>query len=146
MVQSFATTMQALYNSAGQQIAGVNDLYVGEDGNLVLAGSTGTNPDQLNAVLYACANAAKSQLGEMVLNTNRGLPNFQAVWNGTPNIPLWESALREILSGIDGVIDIARITTQRAYDTDAYNNTPSILIYTVTIVTQFGTGTFDGAI
>lgn len=146
MVQSFATTSQALYNSEQQQISGINDLFVGEDGNLILSGATETNADQLNAVLYACANAAKSVLGEMILNTNRGLPNFQVVWNGKPNLAIWEAALRNILLGIDGVLDIASLTTQLAYDTDAYTNTQDILIYTVVIVTPYGQGTFDGAI
>jgi hypothetical protein len=146
MVQSFATTTQALYSANNELIAGVNDLFVGDDGNIVLAGITESNPDQLNAVLYACANAAKSVLGEMVLNTNRGLPNFQVIWVGAPNIGIWEAALRNILSAIDGVSDIAEITTQRGYNTNAYNNTQDLLIYTVTIVTEFGTGTFNGAI
>lgn len=148
MVQSFATTEQAAYSAEYpfEQIAGVNDIYIGEDGNLAIAGTTPVPLDQINAVLYACANAAKSQLGEMVLQTNRGLPNFQAVWTGVPNIPLWEAVFRQLIESIPGVNYVEEIITQRAYNTEAYTNTQDILIYTVTIITAFGQGVFNGSV
>ena len=57
----------------------LNDITLGSDGNLSI--STG-----LQGVLNACATAAKAQLGEMVLATNKGVPNFQTVWSSRRNI------------------------------------------------------------
>lgn len=146
MVQSFAITPQSLYSPDGQQLAGVNDLFIGDDGNLVLAGITEDNSDQLQAVLYACQNAAQTLLGECIFNTPRGLPNFQLIWTGVPNIPLWEAALINILSTTPGVSSVESVVFQRATDTNSYGKSNDILIYTATIITLFGTGTIDGGL
>lgn len=152
MVQSFATTEEAIFSAPmpdfpnGKQLAGVNDIYVGEDGNLVLAGITGTDADQLQAVLYACQNVTRGQLGEMVLQINRGMPNKQLIWNGTPNYQLWQAVLINILQNVPGVTEVANIVLQKGFNTDSYNNTIDVLIYTVTVVTAFGTGVINGSL
>ena len=145
MVQSFAVTQDILYDSSGNQIAGRNDLYLGSGGNIVLEGITKDNDDQLRATLNACQNAAQTLLGECIFNTTRGLPNFQVIWNGKPNIALWEVALREILSDVPGVNLIDSVVFQRATDTTQYTSN-DILIYTVTIITEFGAGTINGGL
>ena len=105
-----------------------SDLFLLSDGNIaVLSG--------LDAVLSACETASKAQRGEMVLATGLGIPNFQAVWVGAPNIPLWESALRVTLESVPGVLQVTDLTTS------TQNNT---LSYVATIVTQYGTGTVSG--
>lgn len=152
MVQSFATTETAIFSAPmpefpnGKQIAGVNDLFIGENGNLVLAGATGTNPDQLQAVLYACQNAARGQLGEMVLQVNRGLPNDQLIWVGKPNYQLWQSVLLKTLQNVSGVKEVQEIVLQKGFNTDSYNNSLDVLIYAATIITDFGTGNINGFI
>ena len=49
-----------------------NDLYIGLNGNLTIVSG-------ISAIKVAVENAAKTQRGEMVLNINDGIPNFQAV-------------------------------------------------------------------
>lgn len=136
MTKTFATTNSILLDAySNQQIAGFNDLYVGVDGNLVVAGLTLENNDQLNAVLYSCQNISRSVLGEMVLQVNRGLPNFQTIWNGNPDIAQWEIALRTALLSVDGVIEISEIDVVITGD---------VLNYAATIITNFGQGIVDG--
>lgn len=115
MTQTFATNSN-------------NDLYIGNDGNLVIF--TG-----INAVLQACSNAAKAQLGEMVLAIDQGVPNFQLIWKGAPNIPQWEAALITTLEEVDGVDHVESVTVT------IINN---VLTYIATIVTIYGTGEING--
>jgi len=105
-----------------------NDLYIGDDGRLVLVRG-------LQAVLQACAQAAKTLLGEMILQTNKGLPNFETIWNGTPNIPQWEAALRKTILAVVDVTGISRLTTS------VTNNT---LSYAIEIQTVYGIGEING--
>lgn len=105
-----------------------NDLYLGPDGNLVVV------LDQ-EAVMQACENAAKSQLGEMMFQTEDGVPNFQTIWVGSPNIAQFEAALRRTLEQVDGVKEVAELSASVA------NN---VLTYTASIITDYGAGVING--
>jgi hypothetical protein len=105
-----------------------NDLVIANDGRLSI--SVG-----LEATLQACEHAAKAQLTEMVLAVDQGVPNFQTIWNGAPNVLQFEAALRRQLLSVVGVRDIASI------DVTVSNN---ILSYTAVIVTELGQGVVNG--
>jgi hypothetical protein len=105
-----------------------NDIYVGNDGNLAIVYN-------LEATLQACAQAAKTQLGEMVLATDQGIPNFQTVWVGTPNLPQFEAAVRYALLNVPGVTGIQSFITSMQ---------GTSLLYTAIIVTIYGTGNING--
>jgi hypothetical protein len=105
-----------------------NDIFIGEDGNLSVA--TG-----LRAVLKGCESASYAQLGEMVLAKGLGIPNFQAIWVGVPNYPLFELYLRKALLSVLGV------TSVKSLQITVKGNT---LSYTATIVTIYGTETITG--
>ncbi len=105
-----------------------NDLYLGGDGNLVLR-------EGLTACLQACAQAVQAQRGEMVLARDRGVPNFQLLWQGMPNLIQFEAALRTTILAVKGVISIASLTV------DAKGGVCS---YTAVIETVFGQGTVNG--
>lgn len=105
-----------------------NDIYLGPTGNIVML--TG-----IQAVLAACATAAKAQLAEMVLATKQGIPNFQTIWVGVPNYAIWESFLRRTLLKVGGVTNVQSIKISRDAD---------FMRYTATIKTAFGTGTING--
>lgn len=107
-----------------------NDIFIGSDGNLSIV--TG-----LQAVLKGCESTSYAQLGEMVLAKNLGIPNFQAIWIGVPNYPIFELYLRNALLAVDGVSSVKSITIS------IKNNT---LSYTATIVTIYGIGTVSGSI
>lgn len=105
-----------------------NDLYLNRQGNIATA--TG-----IQAVLESCSHAAKALRGEMLLAVNDGMPNFQTIWIGAPNIPQWEAALRQALLAVDGVNQIKALTSKVA------NN---VLSYAVTIETIYGEGLING--
>lgn len=107
-----------------------NDLYRGPDGNLVML--TGEQ-----AVGAACKSASLAQLGEMVLATNAGLPNFEAIWVGTPNLALWKQYLLNTLLGVKGVLAVTEIA---ALVVDG------VLTYTATIKTEYGEVATNGGI
>jgi hypothetical protein len=84
-----------------------NDLVLDAAGSLVML--TG-----VDAVAAACNTAAQAQLGECVLNTAQGLPNFQALWVGVPDYQIWQSYLEGTLLNVPGVASVQSIRiTQR---------------------------------
>lgn len=99
-----------------------NDIYLGPTGNIVIDSGQ-------QAVEDACATAAKMQLGEAVLQTQLGIPNFQTIWVGMPNIAIFEAYLRRTLLGVNGVIAVTALTVSAA------NN---VLSYTATIQSIYG--------
>lgn len=105
-----------------------NDLYLGPDGNLVVL--TG-----IDAIAAACSTATKSQLGEMVLQTGLGVPNFQTVWVGTPDYAIWQSYVRNILLNVEAVTQVNSLTLS------AQSN---VLSYTANITTIYGNVVING--
>lgn len=100
------------------------DIYIGPDGSLAIV--TG-----LDAVMQACAAAARTQLGEMIFAVDQGLPNFQAVWNGAPNVSQFEAYLRANLLTVPDVVSVDSVTIATS---------GGALTYTATITTIYGTG------
>ena len=115
MTQTFAVNTQ-------------NDLYLDNNGNLAIV-------YDLTATLQACAQAAKTLLGEMVLNINQGIPYFQTVWVGVPNQQQFNAALRGAFFSVAGVVEVVSLMTQQV------NNA---LQYTAVIRTIYGTGGLTG--
>jgi hypothetical protein len=134
MPQTFKTSITIESNLNGT-FSGVNDIYLNSQGNISIAGTTPDNNDQLEAVMFACSTASKAQLGEMVLQTNLGIPNFQLIWVGVPNIPQWRAALISTFRRIPGVVDVLTLNT-------AYMK--NILSYTAIILTLYGQGNING--
>jgi len=105
-----------------------NDMFVGPDGNIAIISG-------IDAVKQACEHVMKTMLTEMVLAYNQGLPNFQTVWVGAPNIQQFEAASRSSLSAVPNVIQVVE------FDTIVLNN---VLAYTATIQTSFGDVVING--
>lgn len=104
-----------------------NDIFLLPSGNLALANGQ-------NAVGAACQNVSKLQLGEAVLQTGLGIPNFQAVWVGTPNIAAFQQYLRKALSNIPGVVKVVSLTTKVANNALSFvANIESVFGNTVTL-------------
>jgi len=62
------------------------------------------------AVLKTCEYAIQTMYGELVLQGDTGVPNFSLIWNGNPNIPQSENAIREVLLSVDGVSGVTSLT------------------------------------
>lgn len=99
-----------------------NDLYIGIDGNLVIA-------NDLVAVTQDCEHVAKTMLNSCVLQTNYGLPYFQVIFNGSPQIPQFQAALRQAFLNVDGVVDVLSLST---------NQNANTLTYSAVIQTAYG--------
>lgn len=80
-----------------------NDLFINPSGSLTML--TGQQ-----AIAAACETACQTQLGECVLQTGYGLPNFNLIWNGTPDFALWQSYLEQILLNVPGVSGVQSIS------------------------------------
>lgn len=105
-----------------------NDMYVGRDGNLVVVRN-------LDAVLQYCQQVARTILGEMVLQTDQGIPYFEVVFVGVPNIPQFETALRAAWLQVAHVVRVVSLVTQQIGNT---------FEYTAVIMTDYGQGTING--
>jgi hypothetical protein len=101
-----------------------NDIFLDEAGNLTMVSN-------LTACMQACQQAAQAQRGEMQFHLNRGVPNFQVLWNGAPNVAQWRAALREELLLTADVVSVEALNVVLA-DNEAN--------YTATIKSVFGTG------
>lgn len=110
MTQTFATNEK-------------NDIYIGEDGNLVINSG-------LDAVRGACETASYAILKEMVLSINSGLPYFETIFVGSPNYQIFRTYLINTLLGVNGVLSIQSL---------ALTVQNGVLNYSATIVTQYGT-------
>jgi hypothetical protein len=105
-----------------------NDLYLSSDGNLA------RNTD-LDAIMQAAQHAAQTQLGEMIYATDAGVPNFDTVWSGSPNLSQFDAFLRRAILGVDGVQQILDLDVTLA---------DNALRYRVVIQTVFGTAVLNG--
>ena len=105
-----------------------NDMYMDVTNNLAVAYG-------LTATLQACAQAAKTILGEMIFQTDNGIPYFQQVFNGVPNIPQYQAALRVAWLAVADVIEVVSLTIIQVGNTLKYN---------ATLMTDYGQGTING--
>ena len=80
-----------------------NDIYLGTNSNLMIASG-------IDAVLGACRTSVQARLGEMTLQTGLGVPYFQTVFNGNPNIPQIEAAIISVLQAVEGVEKITNLS------------------------------------
>jgi hypothetical protein len=107
-----------------------NDIYLDEVGNIAFA-------YDLEAIKQQCQQAAQTLLGEMIYNVNDGIPYFQTIWVGVPNVAQFTAALRRAFLAVGGVLEIITLITSQSNDT---------LSYTATIRTIYGNGGFIGTI
>ena len=132
MTQTLSANVQSTQvNSATLGVAFM-DLYLTPDGNIAMA-------YDLQAVLQSCAEAAQTILGEMVFNVNAGIPYFQTVWVGVPNVAQFTAALRTAFLAVGGgglVVEVVSLITSQV---------GSVLTYNAIIRTIYGTGPIVGS-
>lgn len=122
--------MQTLSANVNNDLPGVayDDIYLNSVGNISLS-------FDLQAVLEACAQAAQTVLGEIIFNVNQGIPFFQTVWNGVPNIPQYTAALRLAFLNVPNVVEVVSLMTSQLSNE---------LQYTAVIRTVYGSGGISG--
>jgi hypothetical protein len=122
--------MQTLSANVNNNIPGVayDDIYLDSKNNISIS-------YDLEAVLEACAQAAQTVLGEIIFNINQGIPFFQIVWVGVPNIQQYNAALRLAFLNVPNVVEVVSLMISQLNDT---------LSYTAVIRTNFGSGGISG--
>lgn len=116
-------------------ISGVeyNDMYLDAFGNIALS------YDQ-QAILEECSQAVKTQLGEMALNTDIGIPYRATMWSGTPSTQQFTAAITNALLSIQGVLEVVSLITSQGGE----NEDPNTYNFTAIVRTTFGTGAVNG--
>ena len=107
-----------------------NDIFLDELGNLTMV-------SDLTACMQAAQQAAQAQRGEMQYHLNRGVPNFQVLWNGSPSVAQFRAAVRQEILLTTGVTGVPALNAQLNGENAEY---------TARITTVFGPGIVDGAI
>lgn len=110
-----------------------NDIYLDQQGNIAIS-------RDLNAVLEECSQVAKTILGEMIFNTDLGVPYFETVWVGVPNVTQFNASLRQSFLNVNGVLEVISLLTSQGGDGSPSDR----LTYTAIIRTIFGTGAVNG--
>jgi uncharacterized protein YwlG (UPF0340 family) len=105
-----------------------NDIYVDASGRL--AQSVG-----LAACMQTCEHVMQAVLNEMTFHQHRGLPYFETVWIGNPNLRLFDSAARKALQGVRGVLSVT------AFSSSIEGN---VLQYRAAIRTEYGDAALSG--
>lgn len=124
--------MQTLSANVNGNIPGVafNDIYLNSEGNISIS-------YDIQAVLQACAQAAQTLLGELVFNVDQGIPYFQTLWIGSPNVQQFNAALRTAFLNVPNVVEVISLMTSQQ------NND---LMYTAVIQTIYGSSGIQGVI
>lgn len=118
--------VQTLQTSAAPS----NDLVLNSSGSLTMLSG-------VEAVAQAATNACLTQLGECILQTGLGLPNFGLIWVGVPDYSIWQTYLQQTLLDVNGVTKVDSINLTA-------NN--KILTYNAQIQTIYGATTITGSI
>ena len=124
-------TLSANVNGTIANVA-YNDLYLNSMGNIA------TSYDQ-QAILEQCSQATKTQLGEMVLNTDIGIPYANTLWVGVPNEQQFISAITNAILSVQGVLEVVSLITSQGGNLDADNYNFNAVIRTI-----YGTGVLNG--
>lgn len=83
----------------------------------------------LDALTQTCEQVMKQQLRELQYDQTKGIEYFDNVFNGDPNLQLFEAQAREQLLNVNGVTAIASFS---------YSQTDNELSYTANINTIYG--------
>lgn len=86
----------------------------------------------IDAVKASCEYAVKTMMGELIYQGDNGIPAFNIIWSGNPNIPQAENAIREALLKVENVVGVPSV--EAFVNGDVFN-------YTAVIETIFGTTT-----
>lgn len=91
-----------------------NDLYIAPNGQLAIK-------SELSALAQTCEHVVKTMMGELILQGDTGIPNFQLIWGGAPNIAQAENSIRESLLGVSGVEDVTELSAFVSNDVFRYS-------------------------
>lgn len=109
---------------------------INSDNGFLVKGGTINRVSGLAAVVINCQHEVQTIRGEDPFRKNKGMPNFQTIWNGTPNVLQFEFFLRQTLLAVKNV---DRVSNFQAEVVD------NVLNYSIVIETPFGSDLITGS-
>lgn len=91
-----------------------NDIELNGRGDIALA-------TDLEACIETCRSAVSTMLNEQIYNIDEGVPNFQALWGGSPNFQQAEIAIRNTLENVENVESVVSFEFERDGSEFRYN-------------------------
>lgn len=88
-----------------------------------------------DALATVCTQVTSARRGEVLFFEDRGIPFFEQVWGGTPNLPQFEAAVISALTDIDGVVAVPQIIAAIQNDR---------IVYAAVVQTIYGGVTING--
>ena len=110
---------------------------INSDNGFLVTGGTINRLTGIEAVLVNCQHEAQVLRGEDPFDKNRGMPNFEEIWAGQPNVLQFEFSLRNVLSVVKDVDSLSN------FKADISSN---VLDYEITINTPFGSDSISGSV
>lgn len=107
-----------------------NDIFLDNEGNLAIC-------KNIEAVKTSVSCATKTNYGEIVLNTNLGVPYFTTIFTAHPDIELWKTYMKKAILSIPKVIGISYFKTY-------VDNKKNLLTYASVINTEYGEAEING--
>lgn len=107
---------------------GTNDLYLNASGDIATS-------EDIEALANISKNVILTTLGELEYNTSDGIPYFETIFTDTPKIDLFQSAVVQRLSQLEGVQRVSNFE---------YKQNNGIFSYTLRMKTDFGDLTING--
>ena len=83
-------------------VNGNNDIFLDTNGKIAMTTT-------IEQILQTCEHVVKTIRGELVLHGSIGVPYFELIWNGSPNLIQAEAEIRTLLKRVYGVKDITDI-------------------------------------
>lgn len=105
-----------------------NDIFLNSNGDLEVI-------QNAEAVANICLNKVRTLQGELLLNTQFGIPYLDILYSAVPNIDLFRFQLRKIITNTENVVAISNL------EMTIENN---ILNYRATIKTTYGEAEVNG--
>lgn len=91
-----------------------NDIYLDANGNLAIV-------YDLDAVRQDCDHAAKTLLGELIFDSNTGVPYLQTIFSGIVNFAQFEASLRDaLLQANSAVVQVLNVSVTQTGNTVSY--------------------------
>ena len=114
-----------------EEIKHYNDLYLDQFGNIAVSNS------DIEALKNVIENVVKTQMGELQLNINKGVPYFQTIFSHNTNVPYWKDYMIDAIESVDGVISCENFNID-------IDNEKNLLTYIASIKTEFGDIVLNG--
>lgn len=107
-----------------------NNGFLVEENQLVLL-------EDKEAIAVNATTSVQTLLGEEPFLQDVGMPNFETVWEGSPNIPDFERSLRDTLSQVNGISLVGNFI---------YSLNNNELEYSIDVLTTFGITTVSSTL